>query len=81
MDFTYEQMRIIYIKLIEGLSLILLGMVIYRYSILNKINENKIIKKQALTDPLTGKANRNKFLIDMQNLLKIKKNLQCVLWI
>ncbi|MEG1008745.1 MAG: EAL domain-containing protein [Clostridia bacterium] len=73
MDFTYEQMRIIYIKLIEGLSLILLGMVIYRYSILNKINENKIIKKQALTDPLTGKANRNKFLIDMQNLLKIKK--------
>ncbi|MEG1704963.1 MAG: diguanylate cyclase [Clostridia bacterium] len=62
-----------WIRIIEVLVILLCGMILYRYSILNKIKENKLIKKQAFTDPLTGKGNRHKFLNDIDEHLK-KKN-------
>lgn len=67
-----ELIKTIWLKSIEVLSILLLGMIMYRYSILYKIRENKQIKKQAFTDPLTGKGNRHKFLADMDEHLERK---------
>lgn len=67
-----ELIKAIWLKSIEVLSILLLGMVLYRYSVLYKIRENKQMKKQAFTDPLTGKGNRHKFLADMDEHLERK---------
>lgn len=72
MNISYEMIQI-WIKIIEILVVMLIGMILYRFSILNKIQENKLIKKQAFTDPLTGKGNRHKFLSDIDEHLT-KKN-------
>jgi len=78
MDIDVELVRAIWIGLIEYLTVLLVGMVLYRYSVLYKIKENKQIKKQALTDPLTGKGNRHKFLTEMdEHLLKKNKFAVC----
>jgi|GEM_PF-2097323 len=73
MNLDVELVKTIWISLIEYLTVLLIGMVLYRYSVLYKIKENKQIKKQALTDPLTGKGNRHKFLTEM-DLHIAKKN-------
>lgn len=72
MNIDVELVKHVWLKSIEYLSILLLGMIAYRYSILYKIKENKQIKKQAFTDPLTGKGNRHKFLSDMDNHLTKK---------
>lgn len=73
MNIDVEFVRSVWIGLIEYLTVLLVGMILYRYSILYKIKENTKIKKQAFTDPLTGRGNRHKFLSDMDDHLK-KKN-------
>jgi diguanylate cyclase (GGDEF)-like protein len=78
MNIDVELVRAIWIGLIEYLTVLLIGMVLYRYSVLYKIKENKQIKKQALTDPLTGRGNRHKFLSEMdEHLLKKNKFAVC----
>ncbi|MDD2376249.1 MAG: EAL domain-containing protein [Clostridia bacterium] len=78
MNLDVELVKAIWIGLIEYLTVLLIGMVLYRYSVLYKIKENKQIKKQAFTDPLTGKGNRHKFLSDMDDhLIKKEKFAVC----
>jgi diguanylate cyclase (GGDEF)-like protein len=72
MNIDMEFAKAVWFGLIEYLTILLTGMVLYRYSILYKIKENIKIKKQAFTDPLTGKGNRHKFLSEMDD--HIKKN-------
>lgn len=69
----YNQFREIYLKIIEILLIYLAGMISYRFSILNTFREQKIIKKQAYTDPLTSGGNRQLFLKVIDNLVSIKK--------
>ena len=73
MNLDVELVKAIWIGLIEYLTVLLIGMVLYRYSVLHKIKENKQIKKQAFTDPLTGKGNRHKFLSEMEEHLAKKE--------
>ncbi|MDF2865256.1 MAG: hypothetical protein K0R72_65 [Clostridia bacterium] len=73
MNIDVEFVRAVWINLIVYLTVLLTGMILYRYSILNKIKENTKIKKQAFTDPLTGRGNRHKFLSELDNHLN-KKN-------
>ncbi|MCX8075365.1 MAG: EAL domain-containing protein [Clostridia bacterium] len=66
---SYDELKTIYINLISILVIFLIGMIAYRYSILNKIREQKIMKKQAYTDPLTCGGNRQLFLKVVDNLI------------
>ncbi len=68
-NFDAELFKQIYIQTIAVLSLICLGMVIYRYSILYKLKESKVMKEAAFTDALTGKGNRHKFNVEMSRLV------------
>lgn len=67
---TYEEFKLVYIKVIEVLVVFLSGMISYKFSILNTIREQKLIKKQAYTDPLTGSGNRQLFLKVTDELIK-----------
>lgn len=69
-EFDFETFKIIYLKILEALSLILFGMVAYRFSILYKLRENKVVSKAAFTDNLTGKGNRHKFNSIMEKLIQ-----------
>ena len=66
---------VIYIwsKILEILTLILVGMIIYRFSIFKKLSEGKVIKKQVETDSLTGRGNRMRFLKDIDSAISIGK--------
>lgn len=70
---SYEAFKLIYVKVIEVLVVFLTGMIAYRFSILNTIREQKMIKKQAFTDPLTGGGNRQLFLKVVDDLIAKKK--------
>lgn len=76
----YEEFRYIYFNIVGVLIVFLTGMIAYRFSILNKIREQKIMKKQAYTDPLTCGGNRQLFLKVVDNLIsKGKKFALCFL--
>lgn len=70
---SYEEFKLVYIKVIEVLIVFLTGMIAYRFSILNTIREQKLMKKQAFTDPLTGGGNRQLFLKVIDDLIAKKK--------
>lgn len=48
-------------KIIEIAIYVIIGMILYRILDFQKLKENKQVKKQALTDPLTGRGNRYQF--------------------
>lgn len=76
----YELLQTLYYNTIGVLIIFLLGMVSYRFSILNTMREQKIMKKQAYTDPLTGGGNRQLFLKVTDELIqKGKKFALCFL--
>lgn len=50
------------INILKAIALVALGMVIYRIYVSEALKENKLTKKQAYTDPLTGRGNRHLFL-------------------
>ncbi|MEG0872847.1 MAG: diguanylate cyclase [Clostridia bacterium] len=50
-----------------------LGALLYKFTIFGKMKEQKNVKKQAYTDPLTGRGNRHLFLSIMDTLIKKKK--------
>ncbi len=60
----------IYIELIKALLLVLVGMILYRFSVLNRLRDEKLVKKQACTDPLTGGGNRTLFLKEIDYHIK-----------
>lgn len=62
MSIDYELLKNIMFNSISYLVVLLFGMILYRFSVLYKIKETNLIKKQAFTDPLTRKFNRHKFL-------------------
>lgn len=59
--------------LIETSTLIIIGMLSYKLFELDKNKENKIVKKQALTDQLTGRGNRYMFQQVLDKLISKKK--------
>lgn len=69
-NFDVETFKQIYVQLIATLSLICLGMILYRYSILYKLREGKVVSKAAYTDALTGKGNRYRFNQEMAKLVE-----------
>ena len=73
-NFDMELFKQIYVQVIATLSFICLGMVLYRYSILYKLRETKVVSKAAYTDALTGKGNRYKFNQEMEKLVEDKNN-------
>ena len=73
-NFDMELFKQIYVQVIATLSFICLGMVLYRYSILYKLRETKVVSKAAYTDALTGKGNRYKFNQEMEKLVEDKDN-------
>ncbi len=73
MNIDIEFIRAAWIGIVQYLIILLVGMVLYRYSVLYKIKENVKIKKQAFTDPLTGKGNRHKFLSEMDEHINKKE--------
>ena len=58
---------------IEVTILIFTGMLIYKLFEQNKNEETKIVKKQALTDQLTGRGNRYMFQQVLDKLILKKK--------
>lgn len=56
--------------LLEIALLVTLGMLLYKAFTFNKAKETKIIRRQALTDPLTGRGNRYLFLSILDKLIK-----------
>ena len=73
-NFDVELFKHIYIQVIATLSLVCLGMLLYRYSILYRLRENKVVSEAAYRDALTGKWNRYKFNQEMERLVKDDKN-------
>ena len=69
-NFDVELFKHIYIQIIATLSLVCLGMLLYRYSILYKLRESKVVSEAAYKDALTGKSNRYKFNEVIQTLVK-----------
>lgn len=69
-----ETFRELYVEVIAALSLMCFGMILYRYSILYKLRESKVISEAAYTDALTGKGNRYKFNKVMENLVTNEAN-------
>lgn len=61
------------VYLLEVSILVLVGMLIYKLYELDKNKENKIVKKQALTDQLTGRGNRYMFQQVLDKLIDKKK--------
>ncbi len=59
--------------LIEVTILVVIGMLSYKLFELDKNKENKIVKKQALTDQLTGRGNRYMFQQVLDKLISKKK--------
>ena len=52
--------------------ILMIGMYIYKLAVTGRLKEHGKMKKQAETDPLTGRGNRHKFVMDLDD--KIKKN-------
>lgn len=50
-----------------------LGFLLNKLLNMGKLKEHKLIKKQAITDQLTGKGNRHKFVEDLEYLISKKK--------
>ena len=50
--------------------LFLLGVVTHKMFVSSRLKEHNQIKKQAFTDPLTGRGNRHRFLADMDEHIK-----------
>lgn len=65
-------MKILINIILIGLSLIL-GAILDRVININRLREHSQIKKQAITDQLTGKGNRHKFVEDMEKYISEKK--------
>lgn len=65
-----ERFTNLYIETIKILSVLLLGMVVYRFSIIYKIRKSKEVEEAAYTDQLTKKGNRYKFNSTMEKLIK-----------
>lgn len=64
----------IYVDIIVAIVLIIIGMVAYRYSLLYKRRENKVVAEAAYKDALTKKGNRYKFNEDIERLIEKTKN-------
>lgn len=60
----------LYVETIKILSVLLIGMVVYRFSIIYKIRKSKTVEEAAYTDQLTKKGNRYKFNSVMDKLIK-----------
>lgn len=60
-------------NILKAFALVVLGMIIYRIYVAEALRENKLTKKQAYTDPLTGRGNRHLFLATLDKLIE-KKN-------
>lgn len=60
------------INILKAIALVALGMVIYRIYVSEALKENKLTKKQAYTDPLTGRGNRHLFLAILDKLIEKK---------
>lgn len=65
-----EKFTSLYVETIKILSVLLIGMVVYRFSIIYKIRKSKTVEEAAYTDQLTKKGNRYKFNSEMDNLIK-----------
>ena len=61
------------VYLLEVSALIIIGMLVYKLFEFDKNKENKIVKKQALTDQLTGRGNRYMFQAVLDKLIAKKK--------
>ena len=59
--------------IIKGVVLVALGMLIYRIYVSGTLQENKLTKRQAYTDPLTGRGNRHLFLDVLDKLISKKE--------
>ncbi len=59
--------------IIKGVVLVALGMLIYRIYVSGTLKENKLTKRQAYTDPLTGRGNRHLFLDVLDKLISKKE--------
>lgn len=60
----------IYIETIKILSVLCIGMIVYRFSIIYKLKSSKAVELAAYTDQLTKKGNRYKFNSVMDDLIK-----------
>ncbi len=58
------------LQIFVGSMIFLLGMIIHKITINSKLIEHKTIKKQAETDPLTGRGNRHKFIVDLEKRIR-----------
>ena len=61
------------VYLLEVSALIIIGMLVYKLFEFDKNKENKVVKKQALTDQLTGRGNRYMFQAVLDKLIAKKK--------
>lgn len=63
----------LFIEAIKALLFIMLGILLYRLCDESTRRKNKIVKKQAFTDQLTGRGNRYMFFSVMDKLIEKKK--------
>lgn len=73
MSWNKELLLPIIIKIFQGSIFILLGMLLYRLLTFRKEKETMSVKKQAVTDQLTGRGNRYLLYSVMDNLIKKHK--------
>lgn len=62
-----------YLEILRHLLVILLGMLVYRLSIYQKLKKVNDESKKAVTDPLTGGPNRHMFLQDIEKYISKNK--------
>lgn len=68
-----ELIREILLKVLEVFSLVAIGAILHRIYYIGKNKETKLVKKQAVTDPLTGRGNRHLFISVLDKLIMKKK--------
>lgn len=73
MNLDSELLRQICFWVLDILVIGGLGALVYALAMKNKFKEQQVVKKQATTDPLTGRGNRHLFLSVMDNLVKKNK--------
>ncbi|MEG2310613.1 MAG: diguanylate cyclase [Clostridia bacterium] len=72
MDFSID-INALMIYIIEVSVVLLIGMLIYKLATQDSEKQNKLVKKQALTDQLTGRGNRYMFISVLDTLILKKK--------
>ncbi len=65
-----EKFTSIYIETIKILSVLCIGMIVYRFSIIYKLKKSRDVEQAAYTDQLTKKGNRYKFNSVMDKLIE-----------